>query len=130
MTHSGRSLRVASGLVLCLLALVLFWARNRSTGAVEVRAEAHRERPVERAPVETDGPWRSPVQAATEDAAPEIGALPEVAEHEPLEVAGWVRNLENQSYKPFAFDASTFNRTSIYFVGDPRTYGGSLTINF
>ena len=47
-----------------------------------------------------------------------------------LEIAGWVRNLTDEAYKPFGFDASTFNNTSIYFVGDPRTYGGSLLINF
>jgi len=47
-----------------------------------------------------------------------------------FEVAGWVRNLTNQEYKTFAFDASTFNNTSIYFVGDPRTFGGNITINF
>jgi outer membrane receptor protein involved in Fe transport len=47
-----------------------------------------------------------------------------------VEIAGWVRNLTNESYKTFAFDGSTFNNTSIYFVGDPRTYGGTLTINF
>ena len=47
-----------------------------------------------------------------------------------LEISGWIRNIENQSYKTFAFDATTFNNTSIYFVGDPRTYGGSVNINF
>jgi outer membrane receptor protein involved in Fe transport len=47
-----------------------------------------------------------------------------------IELAGWVRNLTNQSYKTFAFDASTFNKTSIYFVGDPRTFGGTLTVSF
>ena len=47
-----------------------------------------------------------------------------------FEIAGWVRNCANKSYKTFAFDGSTFNRTSIYFVGDPRTYGGTLTVNF
>jgi outer membrane receptor protein involved in Fe transport len=46
------------------------------------------------------------------------------------EIAGWVRNLTDESYKTFGFDASTFNNTSIYFVGDPRTYGGTLTVNF
>ena len=29
-----------------------------------------------------------------------------------IEIAGWVRNLTNQSYKTFAFDASTFNETT------------------
>jgi outer membrane receptor protein involved in Fe transport len=47
-----------------------------------------------------------------------------------IEIAGWVRNLTNESYKTFAFDASTFNKTSIYFVGDPRTFGGTLTVSF
>jgi iron complex outermembrane receptor protein len=47
-----------------------------------------------------------------------------------LEIAGWVRNITNQSYKTFAFDGSTFNATSIYFVGDPRTFGGTVTVNF
>ncbi len=47
-----------------------------------------------------------------------------------LEVAGWVRNLQNRSYKTFAFDGSTFFATTIYFVGDPRTYGGTVTVTF
>jgi iron complex outermembrane receptor protein len=47
-----------------------------------------------------------------------------------IEIAAWVRNLTNEPYKTFAFDASTFTRTTIYFVGDPRTIGGSLTVNF
>jgi len=47
-----------------------------------------------------------------------------------VEIAGFVRNIENKAYKTFAFDGSTFNNTSIYFVGDPRTFGGTLTLNF
>ena len=47
-----------------------------------------------------------------------------------IEIAGWVRNLTNEASKTFAFDASTFNGTSIYFVGDPRTYGGTVTVTF
>jgi outer membrane receptor protein involved in Fe transport len=47
-----------------------------------------------------------------------------------VEIAGWVRNLTNQAYKTFAFDGSTFNRTTIYFVGDPRTYGGTVSVSF
>jgi iron complex outermembrane receptor protein len=47
-----------------------------------------------------------------------------------VELAGWVRNLTDTPYKTFAFDGSTFNRTTIYFVGDPRTYGGTVTINW
>ena len=47
-----------------------------------------------------------------------------------LEAAFWVRNIYNTSYKTYAFDASTFAGTTIYFVGDPRTYGGSVSITF
>ncbi|HXK22156.1 MAG TPA: TonB-dependent receptor [Myxococcota bacterium] len=47
-----------------------------------------------------------------------------------IEVAGWVRNLANQEYKTFAFDGSTFRSTTIYYIGDPRTYGASLFFTF
>jgi iron complex outermembrane receptor protein len=47
-----------------------------------------------------------------------------------VEIAGWVRNIADEAYKTFAFDGSTFRRTTIYFVGDPRTFGGSLVVNF
>jgi outer membrane receptor protein involved in Fe transport len=47
-----------------------------------------------------------------------------------IEIAGWVRNLTNEAYKTFGFDGNTFNNTTIYFVGDPRTVGGTLVINF
>jgi outer membrane receptor protein involved in Fe transport len=52
------------------------------------------------------------------------------APNERIEVAGWVRNIENTPYKTFAFDGSNFQATTIYFVGDPRTYGISLIFNF
>lgn len=47
-----------------------------------------------------------------------------------LELAFWVRNLENTAYKTFAFDGSTFQSTTIYFVGDPRTYGVTAVVTF
>jgi outer membrane receptor protein involved in Fe transport len=47
-----------------------------------------------------------------------------------LEIAGWVRNLENSAYKTYSFDASNFTATSIHFVGDPRTYGATLQVTF
>ncbi len=47
-----------------------------------------------------------------------------------IELAGWVRNLTNEPYKTFAFDGSTFQKIVIAFVGDPRTYGVTLTIDF
>jgi outer membrane receptor protein involved in Fe transport len=49
-----------------------------------------------------------------------------------IELAAWVRNATDEVYKTFAFDASALqiNRTTIYFLGDPRTYGLSLTATF
>ena len=49
-----------------------------------------------------------------------------------IELAGWVRNLTDQVYKTFAFDASALEvtETTIYFTGEPRTYGMSLTVFF
>lgn len=47
-----------------------------------------------------------------------------------LELAGWIRNIENKRFKTFAFDATNFQNTTIFFVGDPRTYGLSLGIKF
>lgn len=47
-----------------------------------------------------------------------------------IELAGWVRNLTNEPYKTFAFDGTTFQNITIAFVGDPRTYGVTLTIDF
>jgi iron complex outermembrane recepter protein len=47
-----------------------------------------------------------------------------------VEIAAWVRNLTNQAYKSFAFDGNTFNETTIYFVGEPRTIGGTMIVTF
>ncbi len=47
-----------------------------------------------------------------------------------VEIAGWVRNAFDTPYKQFGFDGSTFQRTTIYFVGDPRTFGATVTVNF
>jgi iron complex outermembrane receptor protein len=47
-----------------------------------------------------------------------------------VELAAWVRNIANTPYKTFAFDATSFNKTTIYFVGDPRTFGGTFSVNF
>ncbi len=49
---------------------------------------------------------------------------------ERFEIAGWIRNLENTAYKSFAFDGSSFQSTTIYFVGDPRTYGLTFKIKY
>ena len=45
-------------------------------------------------------------------------------------LAGWIRNIENKRFKTFAFDASNFQNTTIFFVGDPRTYGLSVSLKF
>ena len=47
-----------------------------------------------------------------------------------LELAGWCRNCFDKVYKNYAFDGSTFQNTTIHFLGDPRTYGGTVTITF
>jgi len=47
-----------------------------------------------------------------------------------IEVVGWVRNFTDQVYKTFAFDASTFSKVVLNFVGEPRTYGVTLSISW
>jgi len=47
-----------------------------------------------------------------------------------VEISGWCRNLTNQVYKTYAFDASGFNQVVINFLGEPRTYGLDLTVRF
>ncbi len=49
---------------------------------------------------------------------------------ESIEVALWVRNVENRSYKSFAADVTAFQKTTLFFVGDPRTYGITTSIRF
>ena len=44
-----------------------------------------------------------------------------------MEIAGWVRNLSNQVFKSYAFDASNFFDLTLHFPGQPRTYGGSIS---
>jgi iron complex outermembrane receptor protein len=45
-----------------------------------------------------------------------------------IELTGWVRNFMDKTYKTFAFDASTFSDVVINFVGEPRTYGVSVSV--
>ena len=47
-----------------------------------------------------------------------------------VEIAGWVRNVTDKVYKTFAFDVSAFNGTTVYFLGEPRMYGLTLTTSF
>jgi len=47
-----------------------------------------------------------------------------------IEVAGWVRNVEDETYKAFSADLATFQNTTLHFVGDPRTFGVTTSIKF
>jgi len=47
-----------------------------------------------------------------------------------VELAGWVRNLTDEVYKTFSFDASGFRSTTIHFLGERRTYGLSASFYF
>lgn len=49
---------------------------------------------------------------------------------ESIEVALWMRNVENKTYKSFAADVTSFQKTTLFFVGDPRTFGVSTSIRF
>ena len=42
----------------------------------------------------------------------------------------FVRNMTNEVYKSFAFDATIFQQTTIYFTGEPRMFGGTLSVTF
>jgi outer membrane receptor protein involved in Fe transport len=53
-----------------------------------------------------------------------------VSPNETVEVAAWVRNLEDKTYKAFAADLTPFQRTTLFFVGDPRTFGVTTTVRF
>jgi len=47
-----------------------------------------------------------------------------------VEIAGWVRNVEDKVYKTFAFDVTSQNQTTIYAVSAPRTYGVQVMTTF
>jgi iron complex outermembrane receptor protein len=47
-----------------------------------------------------------------------------------VEVAFWVRNLTDEVYKNYAFDASSFSSVVLNFVGTPRTLGGDVIVTF
>jgi outer membrane receptor protein involved in Fe transport len=47
-----------------------------------------------------------------------------------IEIACWVHNFTDEVYKTYAFDASAFARVVINFVGEPRTWGVSLSVNW
>jgi iron complex outermembrane receptor protein len=47
-----------------------------------------------------------------------------------IQLALWVRNLTDQTYKSLAFDASGAAGLVGNLVGDPRTYGTSITLDW
>ena len=47
-----------------------------------------------------------------------------------LEILAWVRNVTNEEYKTFAFDATFFANLVVNFVGEPRTYGATASFTF
>ncbi|MCP5042344.1 MAG: TonB-dependent receptor plug domain-containing protein [bacterium] len=49
---------------------------------------------------------------------------------ENVEVRGWVRNIMDQRYKTYAFDASFFAQQILNFVGDPRSAGADVTVTW
>ena len=47
----------------------------------------------------------------------------------PILVSAWVRNLENEGYRNFTADLN-FLDTTIHFIGEPRTYGVTVRVDF
>jgi outer membrane receptor protein involved in Fe transport len=47
-----------------------------------------------------------------------------------FEIAGWIRNVADRSYKTFSADLNNFQSTTLHFVGDPRTYGMTFGFKF
>lgn len=47
-----------------------------------------------------------------------------------IEVAGWIRNIADERYKNYAFDASNFGKVVLNFVGPPRTVGIDFSISW
>jgi iron complex outermembrane receptor protein len=53
-----------------------------------------------------------------------------VTPDESIEVAGWVRNVADKSVKAFSADLTSFQNTTLHFVGDPRTFGVTTSVRF
>jgi iron complex outermembrane receptor protein len=52
------------------------------------------------------------------------------AEDARWEISAWCRNLLDQRYRTFAFDASRFGNVVVNFVGDPRICGAGAAFRF
>ena len=46
------------------------------------------------------------------------------------EVSLWARNLTDQRYKNYGFDATSFRNVLLNFVGEPRSFGIDFALNF
>jgi iron complex outermembrane receptor protein len=53
-----------------------------------------------------------------------------VTPDESIEVAAWVRNITDETVKAFSADLKTFQKTTLHFVADPRTFGVTTSIRF
>ena len=49
---------------------------------------------------------------------------------EGIRISGWVRNLTDEAYKTFSLDFNSFQRTTVHFVGTPRTYGVTVALDW
>ncbi|MFP6654405.1 MAG: TonB-dependent receptor, partial [Myxococcota bacterium] len=47
-----------------------------------------------------------------------------------VEVAGWVRNLTDEVYVGDSINLSNFAGKVLYAIGDPRTYGATITLRY
>ena len=47
-----------------------------------------------------------------------------------IEIAGWVRNIEDTVYRTYGFDASGFDSLIINYVSEPRFYGLDFTVRW
>jgi iron complex outermembrane receptor protein len=50
--------------------------------------------------------------------------------NESVEVAGWCRNVTDERYKNYSFDATNFTKLLLTFVGEPRTCGFELAFRW
>ncbi len=47
-----------------------------------------------------------------------------------LGLVGWVRNLTDEVYWVDVINLTVFQESILYAIGDPRTYGISVTVRF
>ena len=45
-------------------------------------------------------------------------------------ISFWVRNIEDKRYRTLGADATVFLGTTLHFIGEPRTYGVDVLVNF